>query len=329
MSYPQFYLQDPPILALGCLKKVSEEEASCSPNLHVSISSFDKQWPEFPSTTYLPEVVLTGEEIATTHPIPSLTSSKLDLSYDQYCTKFLSLTSLLDARFTKGVLATSATALYSDSLNPFDLLKSLPKDPNVCLFAYAVSKEKAFIGATPEILYTRSKRSITSHAVARTVSIEDPDEKLFENFSEFGIVYDFIKEGLETIASNIKVSPVHVKTLNRVKHLVAEFSGEINSEIDDRAITATLHPTPALAGFPRDRALSWIRKTEGFVRGLYGAPLGIVSKDFTKKIVAIRSALIEGSKLTAFAGSGITKESDPHQEFLEIKQKLAHWGLKL
>jgi menaquinone-specific isochorismate synthase len=41
--------------------------------------------------------------------------------------------------------------------------------------------------------------------------------------------------------------------------------------------------------------------------------------DFT---VAIRSALVSGKNITAFAGAGIIEESDPTEEFFETELKL-------
>jgi menaquinone-specific isochorismate synthase len=319
--YPKFYIQDPPILALGCQKECSEEEASLSNDLHISISDFNGK-----TRVYKPEKII-PPNLPQSPTSPLLLESKLDLSYEEYNRKCSSLISLLGDNFQKVVFATRATALYSSPINPFDLLASLPKDPNVCLFAYIPSKERAFVGASPEILYERKENQIKSHALAKTVSYDQSID--LKSDLEFTLVFDFIKKILEYLCVNITISDVYEKHLKWVKHLCSDFFGTLKEGILDSEITKLLHPTPALCGSPRDAAFSWIKENEGFERGYYGAPLGIVSRNFTKKIVAIRSSLIEGCKLTAFAGSGIIKTSDPALEFLEIKKKLALWGLKI
>ena len=59
-----------------------------------------------------------------------------------------------------------------------------------------------------------------------------------------------------------------------------------------------LHPTPALGGYPKEEAISYIENNEFGTRGLYGAPVGYIDMyDNCEFIVAIRSMLIKRIKL--------------------------------
>ena len=83
-----------------------------------------------------------------------------------------------------------------------------------------------------------------------------------------------------------------------------------------------LHPTPALGGVPRQEALSFLRQKERHERGLYAAPLGIIDNQGNgTMIVGIRSALIQGNNLYAYAGCGILPSSNELDELRETEIK--------
>ena len=55
---------------------------------------------------------------------------------------------------------------------------------------------------------------------------------------------------------------------------------------------AALHPTPAVCGRPRERALAALIAAEPFDRGFYSGPFGWISGAAAEFAVAIRSALV-------------------------------------
>ena len=79
-----------------------------------------------------------------------------------------------------------------------------------------------------------------------------------------------------------------------------------------------LHPTPAVGGYPTDRALSIMRELEEIDRGWYAGPFGWTDLDGSGEFaVAIRSALLSGRMASLFAGSGIVADSVPSAEYEE------------
>ena len=84
-----------------------------------------------------------------------------------------------------------------------------------------------------------------------------------------------------------------------------------------------LHPTPAVGGFPRERALAAIRELEAIDRGWYAAPFGWTDLHGDGEFaVAIRSALLSGRSASLFAGCGIVADSSPADELAEADAKL-------
>lgn len=87
------------------------------------------------------------------------------------------------------------------------------------------------------------------------------------------------------------------------------------------SISHALHPTPALGGFPKEAAATFIEQAEGD-RGFYGAPMGYVTADGEGEfVVAIRSMLIKENIAVLFAGCGVVEDSVPEAEFDETETK--------
>ena len=59
---------------------------------------------------------------------------------------------------------------------------------------------------------------------------------------------------------------------------------------------AALHPTPAVCGRPRERALAALSAAEPFDRGFYSGPFGWISGAAAEFAVAIRSALVHADR---------------------------------
>lgn len=93
------------------------------------------------------------------------------------------------------------------------------------------------------------------------------------------------------------------------------------------ALTAalTLHPTPALLGVPRQRALTLLELTEP-ARALYGGCVGRLTCDGSgdgEVVVLLRGVAQQGGQWHARAGAGLVPGSVPADESVEIAQKLA------
>ena len=110
-----------------------------------------------------------------------------------------------------------------------------------------------------------------------------------------------------------------------MQHLYKKFSCELKTPLLDRDLLDALHPTPAVGGTPRDKALSYIKKNEPFDRGWYAGPIGWISPVKSDIVVAIRSALIKDDTIHLFAGTGIVQGSIPLKEWEELDNKTAQF----
>ena len=87
-------------------------------------------------------------------------------------------------------------------------------------------------------------------------------------------------------------------------------------------LALALHPTPAVAGTPRDAALAAIHRLEPTPRDLYAGPCGWVdARGDGEFVVALRGAQIDG-RARLHAGAGIVAGSNATAEWAETRAKL-------
>ncbi|KAJ8771872.1 hypothetical protein K2173_027049 [Erythroxylum novogranatense] len=140
---------------------------------------------------------------------------------------------------------------------------------------------------------------------------------------EFTIVRDSIKRKLEAVCKGVVIEPNKaIRKFPRVQHLYARLAGSLRSEDDEFDILSSLHPTPAVCGFPTEEARLLISETEVFDRGMYAGPVGWFGGGESEFAVGIRSALVEkGLGALIYAGTGIVEGSNPSSEWDELELK--------
>ncbi|MBC6424387.1 MAG: isochorismate synthase [Hormoscilla sp. SP12CHS1] len=140
---------------------------------------------------------------------------------------------------------------------------------------------------------------------------------------EHQFVIDYIKGCLSKLDLKPEILPMpKLRKLANIQHLWTPIEALLPPGVHPLSILAALHPTPAVAGTPREIACQEIPRYESFDRGLYAAPLGWVDgRGNSEFVVGIRSALIEGDRATVYAGAGIVAGSDPEKELAEIQLK--------
>jgi menaquinone-specific isochorismate synthase len=237
----------------------------------------------------------------------------------------------------KVVLARRCTLRFAGRLLPMALLQRLLQvTPESFHFCFNYGDEIAFIGATPERLYRRKGRKLTSEALAGTRrrgsdAVEDRHlaEELLASAKEreeHQLVVASICQTLAPLCQTLSHESVpEVMKLGRVQHLHTSISGELAEGVSDGQLLLALHPTPAMGGDPRDEAMRQIGRLEPFDRGWYAAPIGWVMREQVEFAVAIRCALVEGPHLALFSGAGIMPASQAEQEWQEMENKLENF----
>ena len=241
------------------------------------------------------------------------------------------LTEINAGNMTKVVTARSLS--LPANLNSAALLQRLRlRHPSCATFAIAHGSQ-VFLGASPETLVNVRGDRLETAALAgsrprhehpgadarlRAELLANPKER-----NEHQIVIDDITNSLTTAGVHLDApAPTGVMKLRRIQHLHTPISGNLPGNIDILDLIKALHPTPAVAGLPRQRAQDWIDENELMDRGWYAAPVGWMTPEGGGEFrVALRSALLTDKSLTLFAGGGIVDGAEPDRELAETATK--------
>ena len=206
--------------------------------------------------------------------------------------------------------------------------------PDCTVFSIGNGAGQSFIGASPERLLSIQNHRLLTDALAgsapRGRSVADDTNFAYRLHSsdkerhEHQVVVDFITQRLVHLGltPQFTATPGLLK-LSNIQHLHTPIQALLPGTLHPLDLVAELHPTPAVAGLPRDIACEQIYRHEGFERSLYAAPLGWIDPQGNAEfIVGIRSALIDGYRARLYAGAGIVAGSDPDRELAEVRLKL-------
>lgn len=270
--------------------------------------------------------------ILSSHNIPSKEDWNLAVN------RALQMIEQHDSSLTKVVLARSTRVVPTVNIDPLTWLACLKVEGgNAYQFFLQPPNAPAFIGNTPEQLFHRKRLHITSEALAGTRA-RGPSLALDRQIEldlltspkddiEFTIVRESIRRKLEAVCEKVIIEPKKmIRKLPRIQHLFAQLTGRLRNEEDEFEILSSLHPSPAVCGFPTEVAQVLIAETEVFDRGMYAGPVGWFGGGESEFAVGIRSALVE-QELGAliYAGTGIVEGSNPYLEWDELELKTSQF----
>lgn len=226
--------------------------------------------------------------------------------------------------FAKVVLARKTTLHMQEPVSPYAILRYLCNQAKrATCFLLEMSPGHAFLGATPEKLYTREGNKLVVEAVAGT----SPLGGILggKEHREFTFVKMFIEERLSPYCDSISWKEDRILQTTHVQHFYNRCLAILHEKITDSRLIDLIHPTPAVAGLPQQEALGYLKRYEAFDRGWYAAPIGWIKPDSANLAVGIRSAEIVQGKMHLFAGAGIVEGSNPEQEWNELELKISQY----
>jgi len=182
-----------------------------------------------------------------------------------------------------------------------------------------------FFGATPEKFLALRGNKIETEALAGSQTNGDINDLLQDdkNLNEHKQVLDYILKGLSDITINQEFDKEpKIKDLKYIKHLLTNISATFKPGTTSFDVIEKLFPTPAVCGYPKNKAKEIILNLEKFDRGLYSGIIGYLCPNGNADFyVGLRSALIKKDILHAYAGCGIVAGSDPIKEYRETEYK--------
>lgn len=188
-----------------------------------------------------------------------------------------------------------------------------------------------WLGASPETLLSLDSTAVTTMALAGTqrrpdgqpldavtwgakeiVEQEMVSAYIRDFFARAG-VYGVQEDGPRTVAAG---NVVHLQTLFR-----AALPAAPRLDLANRVL-GELHPTSAVCGMPKHKALAFIRANEGYDRSFYSGFLGPVGLgERSDLFVNLRCMQLLDGTARLYVGAGVTEASDPEAEWRETELK--------
>lgn len=238
-----------------------------------------------------------------------------------------------EGKLEKAVLARELKLLSDEDFDIRSILFYLQQhQPTSYLFAME-SGSSTFIGATPERLIKKEQQSVLSTCLAGSIKrgkTYEEDKKLelellhdVKNLEEHQFVVQMISQELKQVCQELTTAsePTIFKAKD-IQHLYTPITGKVKEGVHLLSLVKQLHPTPALGGFPQEKAMVEIREQELLDRGWYAGPIGWIDGQGNGEFaVAIRSGLVKQKQASLFAGCGIVGKSEPVKEYEETQIK--------
>ena len=239
-----------------------------------------------------------------------------------------------EGELRKVVLARTIEVDAGRRLDPRLLAQRLRAvDPDAYTFA-APTDHGVIVGASPELLVSRRGFEVRSNPLAGSAARSgDPEEDRAnadalvtsaKDREEHAIVVEAVAETLGPFCAELAWDPEPVlRETPNVWHLSTRFRGALKEPVPSALdLVAALHPTPAVAGTPREAALDLIGELEPFDRGRYAGPVGWVDANGDGEwAIALRCAELRDDRAILYAGAGVVADSAPDRELDETERK--------
>jgi len=293
-----------------------------------------------PYLTVRPDVVLEGHQIDNkdlekvkalpAHPAPPWNGPKpVVTGRDRYMEQVQDIKSrICTGAFQKAVLSRIRLieGAYMDRI-PRIFNAVCKMHPNAFVYLFK-SGSQFWMGASPEpLLRLRDGRlSTVSLAGTRPHAKEHMDINRWtaKEVLEQEYVTQYIHEAIRSFGiKDYRVSSPYVKKAGNLVHIRTDFS-LAREHLGEKLweLVEALHPTPAVAGQPKEDAIEFIKQLEPHDRAYYTGFLGPVKGDKDLDLfVNLRCMKIHPAYLSLYVGGGITQDSDPADEYAETTWK--------
>ncbi len=203
--------------------------------------------------------------------------------------------------------------------------------PGAFVSLVAVPGIGTWIGASPELLLADDGASLSTMALAGTQArpIDRPLTAVAwsqKEVEEQALVSDYVRDFFQRAAvANVEETGPRTVAAGNIVHLQTAFRVALphapRMDLANR-ILHELHPTSAVCGMPKDKALAFILRNERYDRSFYSGFLGPVHVDGQSHLyVNLRCMQIRERITALYVGGGVTANSDPDAEWLETELK--------
>lgn len=266
-----------------------------------------------------------------THPESELHSLDTGTAEDYTESVKDALQAINEGKFEKVVLSRKIKLPFKKELLAPFIGRLFEKYPKANLMIFNIPGKGCWISASPEVLLAfgysimgAPHSSIISHALAGTMAAESEQPWAEKEIREQALVGKYIEEKFRELipAEAIQKWGPGEQLAGNLKHLASFFHVQGGNADLAIMLAESLHPTPAVCGFPYEPAFGWLIEREKLDRSFFSGFSGSFHPERMKFIVNLRTACYRDDNLIFFAGAGIVKDSDPEAELAETESKI-------
>ncbi|MFZ9846720.1 MAG: isochorismate synthase [Flavobacteriales bacterium] len=203
----------------------------------------------------------------------------------------------------------------------------LEKYKEAYVYLYFSPSAGLWLGASPEKFVALHENILETTALAGTIS--EGENWSNKEMEEQMVVTHFLTQNLHDLDSLEADAPETIKAGN-LYHIRANIRGTFNKNTNLPELINRLHPTPAVGGFPKAKALEMIASTEKHDREYYSGFAGPISPNGNSHFfVNLRCGKIFNKGIALFVGGGITKSSVVEKEWEETEKKAGTLSLAI
>ena len=194
--------------------------------------------------------------------------------------------------------------------------------PSAYCYLFYHPQVGTWLAATPEVLLHYQNGHFSTMALAGTQPVKE-GEILWhtKEKEEQQIVTNTIVAQLEGYATCCEVAPAKTVRAGGIVHLCTEIKGDLPNNLVFKTVER-LHPTPAVCGYPTDKARQFILENEPYHRKYYTGYCGEMQEGKELRLyVNLRCMEISNNHTYLYVGGGITKDSVPEKEYEETQNK--------
>lgn len=202
-------------------------------------------------------------------------------------------------------------------------------------FVFRQGEEDYWVGISPEIIMKQRGRSAVTKPLAGTrkkFDDEDLNAGILENLTSTNKDIVEHEHALYFMVDQLKRAGIGRVEIDKNKtvmetpyafHIKSEISMRLNEDVTCFDIIGAIYPPATIWGIPVDKTEWILAQTEPFERGYYSGVYGYWNfEGVADTALVIRTAKVEKSSVSVYAGGGIVKYSDIDAEFDETVNKM-------
>ncbi|MGC9150195.1 MAG: isochorismate synthase [Microbacter sp.] len=256
-------------------------------------------------------------------PLHLLISEKK--AYEYAFTQFLQ--ALTQGEANKLVLSRCHVEERNEEIKPgATFLKACRRYPDAFVYLFYTPFTGLWIGSTPEMLLSGMSPHFQTVALAGTKPIASDGKAIrwdAKNKQEQQWVVTYLKELFTEMNIDWRQSTTQSIKAGNMIHLKTPFVFSFYGKAQLGDLLKKLHPTPAVCGFPKEKAFRFILDHEGYDRTYYSGFVGKISvKDQTNLYVNLRCMEWNSNQIRLYAGGGLLNSSRLLTEWKETETKL-------